>query len=359
MEIDTLSNDLRKDDMQGNFQLEMVECPNCKEEVPKSIYCLKCGFPLYNLKEETRDVTIEVSPDPFDLQSSDDKMLNSEHTIVSEEEITPEITLYDEEQTIKEEDLSISELLIEESEDLELEIEEDEEDISFLGEAIEDAIEEAYQDNKFEEEKETDIGEVSYERKMEIIECDSQSESEIKQLTKELLNVISLKLWSIDLLLEGRVEESHFNRIFEGYLSRSDECMKQRDEMLKRIDDVKGIKKALEEVKVGLGELEIRKSIGDLREGEYEAKAPAYQWDILHYEEALSKKREEVDLLMDLTKVVSMEVINDMKERTRNADAAIDNIEKSGKIGSETIARIRSAMEETMNFLDDHRNDAT
>ncbi len=337
----------------------MVECPNCEEEVPKSIYCLKCGFPLYNLKEETRDVTIEVSPDPFDLQSPDDKMLKSEHTVVSEEEITPEITLYDEEQTIKEEDPSISELLLEESEDLELEIEEDEEDISFLGEAIEDAIEEAYQDNKFEEEKETDIGEVSYERQIEMIECDSQSESEIKQLTKELLNVNSLKLWSIDLVIEGRVEESHFNKIFDGYLSRSDECMKQRDEMLKRIDDVKAIEKALEEVKVGLGELEIRKSIGDLREGEYEAKAPAYQWDIHNYEEALSKKKEEVDLLMDLTKVVSMEVINDMKERTRNVIAAIDDIEKSGKIGSETIARIRSAMEETMNFLDDHRNDAT
>ncbi len=358
MEIDTQSNELSKDDVQGNFQLEIVECPNCLEEVPKSIYCLKCGFPLYNLKEETRDVTIEVSPDPFDLSSTDDKMLDSEHTVVSEEEITPEITFYDEEQT-KEEDLSINELLIEETEDLDLEMEEDDEDVLILGEVLEDTIEETYQDKKFEEEKEIDVDEVIYERKMEMIECDSQSESEIKQLTKELLNANSLKLWAIDLLIEEKVEESHFNRIFESYLSRSDECMKQRDEMLKKIDDVKAIEKALEEVKVGLGELEVRKSIGDLREGEYEAKAPAYQWDIRQYEETLSKKREEVDLLKDLTRVVSLEVINDMKERTRNAIAAIDNMEKSGKIGSETIARIKSAMEETMNFLDDNRNDAT
>lgn len=48
-------------------------CPNCRE-VPKTLYCLNCGYPLYkeDLKksepEETEDVSVEVAPEPFSLE---------------------------------------------------------------------------------------------------------------------------------------------------------------------------------------------------------------------------------------------------------------------------------------------------
>ncbi len=43
---------------------EVVHCPNCKEDVPKTLYCLNCGFPLYREdqpKEEKAES--EVKPE--------------------------------------------------------------------------------------------------------------------------------------------------------------------------------------------------------------------------------------------------------------------------------------------------------
>ena len=47
---------------------ESVQCPNCKEDVPKTLYCLNCGFPLYKeeqVKEEksTLEVREEKKPE--------------------------------------------------------------------------------------------------------------------------------------------------------------------------------------------------------------------------------------------------------------------------------------------------------
>ena len=31
---------------------EVIHCPNCKEEVPRTLYCLNCGYPLYKLEQQ-------------------------------------------------------------------------------------------------------------------------------------------------------------------------------------------------------------------------------------------------------------------------------------------------------------------
>ena len=33
-------------------------CPNCKEEVPNTLYCLNCGFPLHKTKEDPSRLAI-------------------------------------------------------------------------------------------------------------------------------------------------------------------------------------------------------------------------------------------------------------------------------------------------------------
>jgi len=98
----------------------------------------------------------------------------------------------------------------------------------------------------------------------------------LKELLKDLLNSLSLKLWSVSLLVEGRVKEDHFVKLFEGYSERLMHHTRRRDELLARTRDLEPLEMALNEAKVGLGELEVRRTIGDLQEGEFEAKAPAY-----------------------------------------------------------------------------------
>jgi hypothetical protein len=45
--------------MYGDLSSEVVHCPNCNEDVPKTLYCLNCGYPLYKIEQEEK---AEVQP---------------------------------------------------------------------------------------------------------------------------------------------------------------------------------------------------------------------------------------------------------------------------------------------------------
>jgi hypothetical protein len=55
--------------VQRDIQAEVVLCPNCEEEVPKTLYCLNCGYPLYKLEleqaepEESEAIEVEETPE--------------------------------------------------------------------------------------------------------------------------------------------------------------------------------------------------------------------------------------------------------------------------------------------------------
>lgn len=380
MESNSFAEEQREENSQDDFLLEMIDCPNCRETVPKSIYCLKCGYPLYNLSGETEEATIEVAPDPFDLEPSKEAAEDEDDALVFELTPVSSVVVFDDkhaqelgdstdstteessekagyEQSPLWENFVERESELEETEDVEIEIEEEleevEEGIEIEGRPDVAGLETPLASEIFEGIREEYKIEELYMGVVREMELESQPQCAIKELTKELMNTISLKLWAINLLIEGRVKEDHFNKLFDGYLKRSEECLRRRDEMLKRASDIESIERSHEEAKIGLGELEIRKSIGDLREGEYEAKAPAFQWDIRQYEEELSRRKEEVAFLRDLTKVVPTEEIVNVREMAQKADRAIDDLERSGKIGSETAAMIRTTLKETATFLED------
>lgn len=51
--------------MVGDLSTEVVHCPNCKEDVPKTLYCLNCGYPLYKIEQKKADM---VEPEPETLE---------------------------------------------------------------------------------------------------------------------------------------------------------------------------------------------------------------------------------------------------------------------------------------------------
>ena len=53
----------------------------------------------------------------------------------------------------------------------------------------------------------------------------------VTDLTKELINSISLQLWSINLLLDGGIDEGHFGGKFKSYKDRFERCMASRNEI--------------------------------------------------------------------------------------------------------------------------------
>jgi hypothetical protein len=376
MESNSRANGLQNENSQGDFQLETIKCPNCKETVPKSIYCLKCGFPLYNLGGITEEVTIEVTPDPNELKYPKGRVEPSKDTLIAKKTTPSKAPLLDpganlggqrgakstteasvekggHEHPAQGERQAKSGLDLEEPEDVEIDVDEELDKLELSPE-----VKRLERPRMITSLKEPIAKPVQKDPLMKggREEPSCKPNDRITQLTKDLINSISLELWSINLLLEGKVKEDHFNKIFEGYLARSEECVKRRDEMLKRADDIGEIERALEEAKIGLGELEVRRSIGDLQEGEYDAKVPAFQWDIQHNEKELSKRKEEAAYLKDLTRVVPEDEIAKLKEMARKADGVMANLKKPGEIGHETAAKVEAALEWIISFLDDFKS---
>jgi chromosome segregation ATPase len=123
--------------------------------------------------------------------------------------------------------------------------------------------------------------------------------------------------------------------------------------MLERARDLDPVERALKEAKMGLSELEMKKTIGDISEDEYEAKAPGFKWDIDKHEDKISKGKEEIAFLEDLSRVMSTEEIARMKEMTEKCQSAMDGLEESGNISSETVARVKASLEGTLACLED------
>jgi hypothetical protein len=249
-----IENKVDEADAIGELQEPNILCPKCNDMVPRALYCLKCGFPLYMFREEEEGVDFETKPN--------DGSLERVHT-----------------------------------------------------------------------------------------------------LTKDLMNSISLKLWAVDQLRGGFVDEEHFNGLFSGYQVRSVQCMGQRKQLLAHYSrelasmarDLEPIERALKEAKVNLRELEMRKSIGDLLDGEYGAKSPALRWEIQYRESEVKRRRESMTFLEDLTKIIPIVEIQETKEKVEKAFQVMDGLLKEGVIGPETAINVKISLEETRVFLENFR----
>jgi hypothetical protein len=355
----------KQDSLQESSEVETLNCPNCKDAVPATLYCLKCGYPLFDLlgKQEDVDKDQVETDNFFDLDPL--KNIKDEASLVPEEASGPSEALFDENRMRSGIDLvlemdetvelaglieSVSERILGE-EDSELEDENIE--LSRPEDMIEDEGEIALEDepvmSAYEPGSHSEEGEESSEDS--VVEEDEMDPG-ISDLTKELMNSISLQLWSVNLLQEGGVDEDHFNRIFKGYRARFESCMAQREKMLEEARCVEPFEKKVNEAKVQLGELEVRRSLGDLNEGEYEAMAPALRWTIEHYEEQITKRNDEIALITDLANWMPADQVADMRETVDTTREAMEGIEGKGMLGSETVSRIKASLEEILALLE-------
>jgi hypothetical protein len=415
--------------MQTELQAELILCPNCKEEVPKTLYCLNCGYPLYKMDQvqsepdETEDVTIEVVPEPIEAVPIEET--------VSESETIPEAESFPEEPVEEGPEKVEADTAPEPVVDIEPEAVVETIESEVMEEEVEiDAAQEPVIDIKPEEPVETiepkvteevvvDV-ETELEPPSEIVEEDSTPMEEVTELVEEIVETveeiavgenvevveaeepevievpegveeavwdevvveeavpeevaepalafepdpvirevmenlaknISLKIRLVSLLMDGDVKEETFNRLFEGYAARGERLINSRNETLERIRfDLDNMEGALDEAKLGLEELEIRRSIGDASEDEYRAKAPAFEWDISQHNDEVTRKKGEIAYLDNLAYVMSGEDMDELKEMAETCHEAVDGIAGSEMIGSEMAARIKVTLEEAIDCL--------
>lgn len=404
MAIDS-NYDFEKEIADIDLQSDFVTCPNCKLEVPESVICPKCGYPL-SVAEPEQDIPIEigeVSADVF-LSKPDQELTDVSIWIDSSqgaEESDPAnqgtavgsevegdieggvpkdaerptsffssmkrfmgfksdspprerenserqiLEVVDEEVHLQASEVDEPTLEIDEEPASEIDPLELEESISV------EVVEGTEFPDAIEVQEKPDAVEV---REIQDVESESirvdEKYHELREVQEGLVQSISLKLWLVSMLQEGGVEKDQFIRMFDEYEAQASSFIEAREEALERAREVDELEKKLSEARVYLEELKMKREIGRISGGEYEAKAPAYEWEISHCQREISERKDEVEFLEDLTRVIPGEDITRMKAMAESCKWGLNNMEVSGKVDHETVNRVKESLERTLDFLD-------
>jgi hypothetical protein len=128
--------------------------------------------------------------------------------------------------------------------------------------------------------------------------------------------------------------------------------MMSREKLLKRAREIDPLEKALNESKVYLEELKMKKELGKVSEEEHNVKAPKYRWDINHYEGMISQRKAEEEYLTDLAKILSRDEIADMNATTERCKYAMENQDAFISLSPEKNEKVRALIERTVKLLD-------
>ena len=368
--------------MQTELKPEVVLCPNCKEEVPKTLYCLNCGYPLYKMdvlekakeeepEEEPEDVVIEVTPEPFSLEplkelaeivpieaeAEEPEVVEDapvETTEIQAEVIPTDLALVIDEATdiepVAEEEITVEDVVEHAVKVYQIEPEPVEEVV------VEDAVEVIeVEEAAAVEEPEPEVEEADEEPFVEVVvEAEPSFEPDpiVRELMENFAKNIAMKVRLVKLLKDGEVKLETFNRLFESYAARGELLMNSRNEMLERVKfDLDNMERRLNEARIGLDELKIRKSIGDASEEEYDAKTPGFEWDIQKYQGDVEKSRAEIKFLGDLAIVISEDEISELRNLGREGLDSLEDLTYSGAINPEIAHRIKVTLDEAMSCL--------
>ena len=378
---------------------EVIHCPNCKEDVPKTLYCLNCGYPLYKLEQQKKteepeeepvaepepdegvDMSVEIEqpepeepiiepePEEEELKKEPEPELVVEETELVVEEQEPEL---EEEETVPESEPEIETTI-------EVEYEEPE------TEAVEEESIPETEEEEPEEEPEPEIveEETTPEPEQEIVEEEELIEEptpepvpepEVEQdiftpeeretymmdemklefapdpLTKEVMENlaknITLKIRLVRLLRESGVKEETFKKLFDSYVEQGRLWVGRRDEIIRRFKaDIGRMEEELVTARKDFELLEIRRNIGDASEEEYNVKAPAYKWDIENLDNEIKNTRGGIKYVINLKGLIPEEEVNELKSMADSDYSELDDVEG---VTSDTIARMKESLAEAL-----------
>ncbi len=349
---------------------EVVHCPNCKEDVPKTLYCLNCGFPLYKEEQpkeekaeqpETKKLVVpdedavivvdepteemakpEPAPEPVPESPQEVEPVEPIITIPPVQvEPTPEPPVV--EVKAEEKAPEPTPMVVEEPKPVETTppapsmpqaapVETPSEPLSTGAEASK--IETAEMVEEYQEE--------------------TQGKGYVpdplsKDLVENLAKNIALKLKLVKLYRDGVVKEETFTKIFDEYLREGKIWSSRREELLKKHStDVEEMEDAYSNASEALEFLEIKRSIGDVSKLEYEAKAPGYRWDIDHFDFLVADKKNRITYLEDVGGAMSKEELKELRELASLEYNTLDALQISK---DETLSNIKESLYEAIKVL--------
>jgi uncharacterized protein YbjQ (UPF0145 family) len=77
------------------------------------------------------------------------------------------------------------------------------------------------------------------------------------------------------------------------------------------------------------------------------------RWIVDHNEDLIAGKKAEEALLEDLDQLMPADKIAETREMAETAQEALERLNESENIGSETVSKIRASLEDIMTYLED------
>jgi hypothetical protein len=321
-----MSNEFQDEELDIDIPLVDLEsktviCPICNNKVPVSLYCIACNSPLEVSGGETNDGT-EKNSENFDVESLRE-MLGKEVVQIDEnvEEPSPNHGVDSNEMEFR---------------------------LTPVKQELAPPIEEVF-GIKF-----TDLNESSANvESLNVASSREENEYDprIKQLAVDLFKSIYLELWSVKQLEKSEIDEAHFLRLFRGYRERLEGCIAQRDNFLEKCGELKEFDIKARDSRIELEELEVRKGLGDLAKGEYEALAPALRWVINFNESERDRLENRLAIIEDLSQAIPQEGILEIKSMIENAEKVINEVRVSSRLSQELVDEVGDSIKRINGLL--------
>jgi len=437
----------------SDLSTEVVQCPNCKEKVPKTLYCLNCGYPLYKMEQpseleipaegnkpieeisqpekesepikvkpelDTKPVVEEVKQEPLVTEEKVDQVPEiitpapeekkteepKQEDVVQPEAVEPEIEKIAE----ATKPAIITEPSIEPVSQINVElktpkiVEEAEQKPGLVEEVVkppqepvipkidevkveEQASEAAEKPELVVEQTEIIPAEgVKEEAPLEQVEPITVATSEpatteppavkgnieisnitedttmteartlgfvpddyMRDVVEHVAKNLALKVRLAKLFREGDMKEETFKKLFTSYIEDGNAWNTRREELhtevSEEIDRVGGNFAAAEDA---LELLEVRKTIGDASEEEYNVKLPAIKWELNNHDSILSESQKKLVYLEDIGKVLPEKELKELQETASTQYNTIDALQVEDE---DLLAKVKDSLYEALKLL--------
>jgi hypothetical protein len=351
---------------------EVVHCPNCKEDVPKTLYCLNCGFPLYKEEQPKQEKVEQTETKQKPVVPDEDAVIIVDEPEVAKPEPMPEPTpeLPQEAKPVEPiltpppatvettPEPPVVEVKVEMTPEPTPVVVEEPKTVDIAPPVVE-TLSPMPQPEPVEAPSDplstgTEASEIKAAEMVEEYQDETQGkvyvpDSLSKDLIENLAKNIALKLKLVKLYRDGVVKEETFTKIFDEYSREGKIWSSRREELLKKhSDDVEEIEDEYANASEALELLEIKKSIGDVSELEYEAKAPGYRWDIDHFDFLVADKKNIIAYLENVGGSMSNEELKELQELASLEYNTLDALQISR---DETLSSIKESLYEVIKVL--------